>query len=224
MRRKLIFPAIAAGVLAVGLAAPAYAHVTTDPDQATQGGYGAFAFRVPNEQPTAGTVKLEVDFPADHPIDSVRTKPLDGWTAKVVKNGQTVRQVVWTAKPGVRINPDEFQEFEISAGPLPKDTDRLVLPAIQSYDNGQVVRWTDPPAPEGAEEPEHPAPTITLQPGGEDSHGGHGAQGGSSMADEGGAHGDSTARLLGGAGLVVGALGLGFGLGAMLRGRRGGAA
>jgi uncharacterized protein YcnI len=230
MSKKLIFSAVAACGLAIGLATPAYAHVTAQPEEATQGDYTAFAFRVPNEQPKAGTVKLEVTFPSDHPIASVKTKPIAGWTAKVVKDNKAVHQVTWTAQPGVRINPDEFQEFEVSAGPLPKDTDKLVMPATQTYDNGEVVKWSDPPAPEGAEEPEHPAPTITLTPAAEGAGGHHdGGHGGSptvtnTAGDTGATASDSTARWLGGAGLIVGALGLGLGAGAVLRGRRGGSA
>jgi hypothetical protein len=46
---------------------------------------------------------------------------------------------------------------------LPTDTDQLVFKALQTYDNGEVVRWIDTPAP-GAAEPEHPAPVLTLTP------------------------------------------------------------
>jgi uncharacterized protein YcnI len=63
-------------------AAPASAHVTVQPEQATKGGFTKIAFRVPNESSTAGTVKLEVTFPVDAPIASVRTKPMPGWTAE----------------------------------------------------------------------------------------------------------------------------------------------
>ena len=34
---------------------------------------------------------------------------------------------------------------------------------MQTYDNGEVVRWIDT-APEGAPEPEHPAPVVKLTP------------------------------------------------------------
>ncbi|MGH4024594.1 MAG: YcnI family protein [Pseudonocardiaceae bacterium] len=227
MSKKWIFSAVAAGGLAIVLAAPAAAHVTVQPGEATQGGYTAFAFRVPNERPDAGTVKIEVTLPADHPIGSVRTKPMTGWTAKVVKQGNAVRTVTWTAQPGVRINPDEFQEFEVAAGPLPEDTDTLVLATKQSYDNGEVVAWDAPPVADGAAEPEHPAPVLELQPAAAEEAGhdeaGHGDPAAPTVTGATEAtHGtDSTARLLGGAGLVLGALGLGFGAGAVLRLRRG---
>jgi len=199
----------AAGALTLSLAVPAAAHVTVQPGEATQGGYGAFAFRVPTERPDAGTVKLEVTLPAEHPIRSVRTKPLPGWTVAMTKDGETVRTITWTADPGVRIGPGEYQEFEVSAGPLPEDADQLVIPAVQTYDSGEVLAWDAPPV-EGAE-PEHPAPVLELVPEEDDA----------AVAPAVAASpSDTTARWLGGASLAVGALGLGVGAGAVLRTRR----
>jgi uncharacterized protein YcnI len=232
--KKLIYSVLAAGGLAVALATPAMAHVEIDPSTAAQGGESTFTFQVPNEQPTAGTVKLEVSLPTAHPILEVRTKPLPGWTAQITKRGDAVSLITWVAQPGTRINPGEFQEFEVAAGPLPKDTDLLVLPVRQTYDDGQVVVWDEPPGPEGAPEPEHPAPTLKLlAAAGAGEHAtGHGAAGptvtGSTVTGES-SHPDlhttdSTARWLGGAGLILGALGLGLGAGAVLRIRRGSSA
>ena len=34
-------------------------------------------------------------------------------------------------------------------GPLPTDTDQLLFPAVQTYDDGAVVRWDQPPAGRG---------------------------------------------------------------------------
>jgi hypothetical protein len=77
-----------------------------------------------------------------------------GWTAEVttstlpapVKTAsgtditEAVTKVTWTAQPGTKIaGTSEFQEFEVSAGPLPSNVDELVLPAVQTYDNGKVV-------------------------------------------------------------------------------------
>lgn len=213
----------AAAALTVTAAAPALAHVTAQPGTAEQGGYGVVAMRVPNESDTAGTVKLEVTLPAEHPIISVRTSPVPGWTAALVhaplnppieRNGRTiteaVRTVTWTAEPGTRIGPGEFLEFPLSLGPLPTDTDRLVLPAVQTYDDGEVVAWNEPPV-EGAE-PERPAPVVTLVPAVEEAA----AVTGTASTPDG------TARWLGGGGLLLGALGLGLGAGALVRTRRAG--
>ena len=42
----------------LALAAPASAHVTVNPRQATAGSYEKLTVRVPNESPTAGTVAV----------------------------------------------------------------------------------------------------------------------------------------------------------------------
>lgn len=218
----------ATAVTLVG-AAPAFAHVTAQPQTAEQGSYAVIAMRVPTESDTAGTVSLQVTLPSDHPITSVRTTPRPGWTATIAKapvnppvesHGRTiteaVRTVTWTADPGVRIGPGEFVDFPLSLGPLPTETDQLVLPAVQTYDDGEVVAWDQPPAADGSE-PERPAPSVTLTPPtGDDAHAA------AAMADPSDMSGtaDTTARWLGGIGLLVGALGLGVGVGAVLRSRR----
>ncbi|QUQ63177.1 DUF1775 domain-containing protein [Kutzneria sp. CA-103260] len=160
---------VVGGLLAV--TGSAYAHVTAQPGTATQGSYTKIAFRVPNEEDKASTVKLEVTFPTDHPIASVEVKDVPGWTAQIDKSTlatplksddgpitEAVSKITWS---GGSLAPDHFAEFEVSMGPLPTDTDKLVFKAVQTYDNGDVVRWIDTSAPGGAE-PEHPAPTVQL--------------------------------------------------------------
>jgi hypothetical protein len=39
----------------------------------------------------------------------------------------------------------------------------LVFPTTQTYNDGEVVQW-DEPTPASGEEPEHPAPTLTVGP------------------------------------------------------------
>ncbi|MER5393348.1 YcnI family protein [Saccharopolyspora sp. NPDC002686] len=208
-------------------AAPAFAHVSAQPSEAAKGGHAKIAFRVPNERPNASTVEVKVTFPEDTPLSSVRTKPKPGWTAKVEKAQiapvevagaqvtEAVRSITWTAQPGTRIGPDEFDEFEATLGTLPENKDELVIPTFQTYDNGEVVAW-DTPTPPNGEEPEHPAPTVKLVEDAEEGHGHGGSE--EKPAAEAGA-GDDTARWLGGAGLLVGALGVGVGAGALARSR-----
>lgn len=164
----------AAAVLAVfAVPASASAHVTANPGTAEQGGYAKVSFRVPNERDDASTTQLEIDLPADHPLASVSTRAVPGWTAQVQKtplaqpittdDGQlteAVSKIVWT---GGKIPPGQFEEFDVSIGPLPTDTGELAFKALQTYDNGEIVRWIDTASP-GAPEPEHPAPTLTLTP------------------------------------------------------------
>ncbi|WP_037365050.1 YcnI family copper-binding membrane protein [Amycolatopsis orientalis] len=222
----------ATGLLGAGIAS---AHVTANVygSQPAKGGYGAIFFRVPNEDAKLGTIKVEVDLKPDYGIGSVSTKPIPGWTAEVTKSPlsqpvttasgtkitEAVTKVVWTAEPGTKIVNGQFQEFEISAGPLPSNVDQLEFPAIQTYEGGKVVDWNQPTPPSG-EEPEHPAPTVKLAAAEASEHGGHAQTTAAGENAEAASSADNTARWLGGAGLVVGALGLGVGAGAVLRSRR----
>jgi periplasmic copper chaperone A len=160
------------GVFAI--AGPASAHVTVNPREATQGGYTRVAFRVPNESDTASTTKLEVFLPQETPIASVSTMPVPGWTvvvergrpaAPVEAHGSPVTEVAkkltWTATGASAIKVGEFQEFPVSRGPLP-EVERLTFKALQTYSDGSVVRWIEEPPADGGEEPEHPAPVLTL--------------------------------------------------------------
>nr|WP_202507158.1 YcnI family protein [Amycolatopsis rubida] len=219
-------------MLGAGIAS---AHVTANVygTQPAKGGYGTIFFRVPNEDAKLGTIKVEVDVKPDYGIGNIRTKPIPGWTAEVTKSKlprpvttasgtkvtEAVTKIVWTAQPGTKIGLTEFQEFEISGGPLPSNVDQLEFPAIQTYEGGKVVDWNQPTPPSG-EEPEHPAPTIKLAAAESSEHGGHAQTTAAGESTEAAASSDNTARWLGGAGLVVGALGLGVGAGAVLRSRR----
>lgn len=163
----------AAAVVLVATALPAAAHVTVNPKEATQGSYAKLAFRVPNERPQS-TEKVEVAFPAEQPLASVSVRPTPGWNVVVTKRkldkplkvhgrdiAEAVDRITWTAdSAATAIKAGEFQEFEVSAGPLPEDADKLVFKALQTYTGGEVVRWIDEPT--GSEEPEHPAPTLAL--------------------------------------------------------------
>jgi uncharacterized protein YcnI len=210
-------------------ASPASAHVTVNPNQATQGGFAKLAFRVPDEKDAATTVKVEVAIPSDHPISFVSVRPLSGWTAQVDKTKldkpvksddgevtEAVNRITWTAAGDAAIQPGQFQEFEISAGPLP-DTDKVVFKALQTYSDGEVVRWIEETGSDG-KEPEHPAPTLTLaKAAAEDKHGGGTAKAGNAAPMAGGRSdhsdrdGDTAAVVLGSVGLVAGLAGLGLG-------------
>lgn len=221
--------ALAAGAV---LGAPAAsAHVTANiyGDAPEKGGYGAITLRVPNEEKQAGTTKLEMTVPAKYKISSARTEPVPGWTSKVSTNGSdVVTKVTWTASEGNEIPAglDSYQEFGVQLGALPDDVDTVMLPTKQTYSDGTVSNWNQPQ--KGDEEPESPAPVVQLA----SSSGGHSHGSGSGESDSAGG-GDSaaaadstdeTARWLGGAGLLVGALGVGVGAGATLRARKNGKA
>jgi periplasmic copper chaperone A len=244
-RLAALAAATVAGVVA--LAGTASAHVTVNPKEADQGGYARLTFRVPNESDTAGTVKVQVNFPTDNPLASVRYKPHAGWTITVTKTKlpkpvdvgdydltEAVSAITWTAQSGVQIKPGEFDEFDVSVGPLP-EAKSLAFPAVQTYSDGKVVNWNEP-VPAGGEEPEHPAPTLTLNPAAAEGDGhGHGGTGAAATEsptpvpatdqepvsnDSTVAANDGTARALGTAGLVVGVVGLALAAFAFLTRRR----
>lgn len=222
----------AAGVLLVG-AAPASAHVTVNPSDATQGERARIDFRVPNESDSANTVALEVAFPQDPPLASASVGKVAGWSVEITYrelaepitggHGEEITEVVdritWTAEdPAAEIAPGEFGEFPVGLGPLP-EAEQLIFPALQTYSDGEVVRWIDEPV--AGSEPESPAPVLTLAAasdapasngngtGGEESAG-SGDSGQESAADDSGS-GSGAGTWLGLAGLVAGLAGLALG-------------
>jgi uncharacterized protein YcnI len=205
--------ASAATLCLVLVATPGWAHVTVNPGTATQGGYTALTFRVPNESDSTSTTKVQVFLPQDHPIASVSVKPHPGWRARVVTkklatplstdDGQVtegVFSITWTPdSPQHAIQPGQYDEFDVSVGPLP-EVSSLTFKALQTYSDGTVVRWIDPPAAAGQPEPEHPAPTLTLVPASDqdaaDPGSPTGSGSGSSDSDGGGSDGTATTALV----------------------------
>jgi uncharacterized protein YcnI len=174
LKRSALVAATVAG-LTLALASPASAHVTVNPNTATVGGYTKVTFRVPNETDKADTTKVEVNFPTDNPVASVSTKPVPGWTTVAEKAKLTtpitahgtqiteaVSKITWTAQAGSAIKPGQFQEFDVSLGPLPQ-VPQVMFKALQTYSDGTVVRWIDEPTTDGTE-PEKPAPVLKLTP------------------------------------------------------------
>lgn len=227
--RRLAAVSAVAGASTLAMAAPAFAHVTVQPGTAGQGAWTAVAFRVPDESDTASTTKLEVSLPTDHPLAFVATQPVPGWTATIEKTKldkpiksddgeitEAVSKITWTADANAKIAPGQFQEFKVSLGPLPGDTDKLVFKALQTYDNGDVVRWIEDPK-DGQAEPQHPAPTLKLTKATADGHQ-MGAASQDGKADTASSKSsDSTARTLGIVGIVLGVIGTAFGIAGLRR-------
>jgi hypothetical protein len=104
---------------------------------------------------------------------SVRFQPVPGWTATTTTAepaepleafGQEISTYVsvveFRAVDGGGIAPGEFQEFSLSGGPFP-EAESLSFPAVQGYSDGSETAWIEPSV-DGQEEPEHPAPVLTL--------------------------------------------------------------
>ncbi|MER7921532.1 YcnI family protein [Streptomyces sp. NPDC096057] len=234
LRRAGTVAALAtAGVLAA--AGVASAHVTVHPGSYAKGATdGVLTFRVPNEEDKAATTKVQVYLPTDHPVLGVLVTPQNGWTAKVTTSKlktpvktddgtitDAVSQITWT---GGRIGAGQYEDFNVAFGQLPDDADQLAFKTLQTYSDGNVVRWIEETAA-GADEPENPAPVLKLTA--KESEGGDATPAASAAATAGSAKSttasssssDSTARGLGIAGLIVGVLGLAAGAFAVVRSR-----
>lgn len=235
MRRVASMVAVAVIVLVV--AAPAGAHVTVDPEEATQGRFAYLNVRVPNEsndlstvQDGASTVQVELNIPTNHPITVVQVQRTPGWEYELgttaldepieQDEGEPITEVVsritWS---GGAIAAAEFAVFQIVLGPLPEGVDELRFPTVQTYDSGEEVVWD-----EEDHDAEFPAPTLRLLPPEEE----HGAAMPASAADEmhgGGAMVENaatqddvdSANTLGLAGIVAGLVGIAVAVFALLR-------
>jgi len=214
----------AALVAVLALAPTAVAHVTLQPEEAPAGGFTRLDVRVPNERDNADTTKIDVQFPPG--FLSVSTEPVPGWNIKLTKRKldkpveqfgeQVTEEVGRVTFTGGSIRPGQFQDFGLSVGVPDKPGSTLSFPAVQTYSNGEVVRWIGPPASE------EPAPQVKLTAA-EAEAGGGGAQPAAPAAEEGDDDGGSDTLAI--IALIVGIAGLAAGLAALFlrRGARVGA-
>jgi uncharacterized protein len=208
------------GALALlALPAGASAHVTLQPEEAAAGSYTVLDVRVPNESDGANTTKVDVQFPPGFAEASYQ--PVPGWSVQVIKQKlpkpiqtddgpitEGVQEIIWS---GGKIAPGQFIDFPLSVQIPGEAGDALTFKALQTYDDGEVVRWI------GAPDSEHPAPQVAVTDEGESHHAApSGSESEASAADDS----DGASKGLGIAALVVGALGLLAGGAALLRQRR----
>jgi uncharacterized protein len=167
MHHRTIGVLAAAGALA--LPAAAGAHVTLQPNTAPAGAYTVLDVRVPNERDKASTVKVDVQFPDG--FAAVSYQSISGWKVKVVKKKlatpiqtddgpitEGVSRMIWTgSRKGLgKIAPGQFMDLPISVKIPGKAGDVLTFKALQTYSNGEVVRWI------GAPNADEPAPRVTV--------------------------------------------------------------
>jgi uncharacterized protein len=122
---------------------------------------------VPNERPKASTTRIDMQLPAGFLFLSYQPTP--GWATRMLyrklakpvtvfgeKFTQEADRVVWTSRGG-RIRPGEFMEFPLSvAMPNGKKGTLLTFKAVQTYSNGEIVRWI------GSPDADAPAPQVML--------------------------------------------------------------
>jgi uncharacterized protein YcnI len=221
--RKLVWHVLVASAAATlylgstAAIATASAHVRASSDDAVRGGTALVTFQVPNESTNgSATTALTVDLSN---VTSVQVETEPGWAAKLDRDPASgiVHSVTWTAAPNGGIPVDQFGLFQISAK-LP-DTDTVSFPATQTYADGSVVKWDQSPQPGGGE-PSNPVPMLTLTegPASPPTHHPHPTSTtaptavASPSTQKPKAQTDTTARVLSGAALLVGALGVGVAL------------
>jgi uncharacterized protein YcnI len=146
----IVRPLLIASVLALAASGIAAAHVRVAPATVAAGSTATLTFRCPNERASTSTVKLEVQLPPDVPLVSVAAVP--GWQSSV-----TDHTITWQ---GGTIDPGAVGHFPIVAGPIPAGHP-LIFKAVQTYGNGEVVRWIQERAP-GEAEPPFPAPVVDV--------------------------------------------------------------
>jgi uncharacterized protein YcnI len=208
MKIKLTVAVVA--VLALATPAGAGAHVTLQPSEAAAGDFTMLSVRVPNETDDAATTEVAVQFPPGFVFASYQ--PVAGWSVEVkmaklakpiTSHGEEiteqVSQMTWTAdnaKAGIQ--PGQFQDFPISVQIPGEAGDTLTFKALQTYDDGEVVRWI------GAPESEEPAPQVAVTEASDDHH----AAGDSEEPESDDSDSDGASKGLGIAALILGALGL----------------
>jgi uncharacterized protein YcnI len=214
--------AVATAIATLAIPAAAQAHVTLQPNRAPAGAFMVLDVRVPTERDNASTSKVDVQFPDGFAAASYQAVP--GWRVRVIKKKlatpiqtddgpitEGVNRMVWsrTSRRG-GIKPGQFQDFPISVQIPGKAGDKLTFKALQTYSDGEVVRWI------GATGSDTPAPQVTVTAAASaasaSAASSHGSMGGTITKSSGGpaqpaaaTDGDSGSEILG---IGIGAFGV----------------
>jgi uncharacterized protein YcnI len=234
----------AAVLLATGaLVAPAgaQAHISLHPNTIPAGAFATLDVRVPGEQEGAYVKKVDVLFPQG--FTGVNYESVPGWSVNVLesklatpitKDGETINsevsQIVWTwTGPSGKVGNGQFVQFPLSLA-IPEDATgkSLEFRTVQTYSNGQVVHWIDPSLTA-----EHPSPRINVTAKGGVIEDVAGAEAGPAPGQAAGSPSPQTStpaavkttssgasKGLAIAALILGAVGLLVGLGALTASRR----
>jgi uncharacterized protein len=170
MRRTTPLASAAALVLALCLPGAAGAHISIHPNTVPAGAFATLDVRVPGEQEGAFVKKVDLLFPSG--FIGVDYENVPGWSVKVIESrlakpvqedGATVdtqvSQIVWTwVGPLGKVENNQFIDFPLSVA-IPEGAAgrSLQFKTVQTYSNGQVVRWIEPQLSN-----EHPTPTINV--------------------------------------------------------------
>jgi periplasmic copper chaperone A len=239
MKAKKLAGLLVAGALVVP--ASAQAHISLHPNTIPAGASATLDIRVPGEAEGAYIKKVDVLFPQG--FTSVSYENVPGWSVKVIESklakpiqsddgpiDTQVSQIVWTwTGPLGKVEDGQFINFPLSLA-IPEDAagKPLEFRTVQTYSNGEVVHWIEP-----AIDAEHPSPRINVTAKGgviEDVAGAEaGPEAGQTPASSSvaastpgtvKATSSGASKGLGVVALILGALGLIVGLGALALSRR----
>jgi uncharacterized protein YcnI len=163
--------AVLAAAAAASLAAPAAAgaHVSLHPNVLPAGDFPTVNIRVPNETDNAQTTRVDVQIPPG--FTALDPQRVPGWNIKLVQTKlakpiqtddgpvtEEVSEVIFTAAKGQGTPPGYIENFPIAFSVPGKSGDTLTFKTVQTYSNGQVVRWIGDPSAD------KPAPTVNVGP------------------------------------------------------------
>lgn len=231
---------LTAALAALLVAAPgASAHITLASNATAAGGYAALTLGVPHGCDGAPSDKLILQIPDGvtsftpgrtafwTPVMTMKTLDEPITSAHGDKISEVPDTVTWTATKPL---PDGQLDQIPASIRLPDAAGQLNFPIVQECVGAAETAWTQIATPDG-DEPERPAPSILVTEAAGDEHGGGDADehaddasdsDDDSSAKEVGELEDDvdTARTTAYVGIALGALGLLFGLVAMLRRKR----
>ena len=241
LRRTLVVGA-GAGALVLASATAASAHVTASPSEVPAGGSTVIEFSTSHGCDGSPTTQISIQIPEG--VTSVRPTVVPDWSVEITTetldepiddgHGNQITErtsvVTYTAM-GAPLEDGLRQVWPVAMRMPDTEGERLAFPVVQTCVEGETA-WISIPE-EGAEEPDTPAPVVVLAASTGDGHGSgstgdsgsagdagseNGAATSADGAGESGGDGDGTGLAV--VALVVGALGLGAGGTALVRGRR----
>lgn len=139
----------------IGWGGTAFAHAEFDPATAEAGAPATLTLGVPNERTAASTIKVELQLPLECAKCVITPLSASGWTGKFENS-----VITWS---GGKISGTDRVTFSFKVDALPGEG-KLIFKALQTYDNGEVVRWVEPPLADGSE-PQYPAPEFIITAG-----------------------------------------------------------
>jgi uncharacterized protein YcnI len=136
---------------------PAAAHVEVSADKTQAGAANVtLTFHGEAENDAAGIRSERVVLPDGiSPAQVTLVKAPSGWTFTRTANGFTVG--------GKALKTGTDAEWSVKVTKLPDGETRLSFKTLETYGDGTVSRWIEIQEP-GQDEPDNPAPLVTLKP------------------------------------------------------------